>query len=306
VPQVRDGSRYWIATRLIEVDDQRYYLYTETTLAHIDALFAQRIMHAYLWLFGILIVVLLLVVRHVRLVDYAYLYQETKRANEMKDLFTNMIAHELRAPLTAMRGYASFIEEDQHATDTQKSYAAKIGGAAERLILIVNDLLDVARLQSGKLAVRNERFESKSAVASVIDAMQPIAREKKIAITMETASSTVYLTGDEKRFIQALTNLVSNALKYTKSGAITVSLEDRGDRAEIRVKDTGIGMSAENQKQLFAPFFRVEGTDTAGITGTGLGMWITKQLIELMQGSIAVESIKGIGTHVVVTLPKGS
>lgn len=302
-PVVEHTIRYWQAVRLFEVEGVSYYLFTETSLAHLDALFSERIRTAYYWLFGILAVVLLLVLRHVRLIDYAYLYRETKRANEMKDLFTNMIAHELRAPLTAMRGYASLIIENRTITEDVRTHAERIEQSAGRLVLIVNDLLDVARIHSGKLAIKSERVNVRAVITQVVDAMRMVAKEKHIAIDA-SVHSDVYIDGDEKRLYQALTNLVSNAIKYTKAGSIGLTLEERGAYAEIRVKDTGMGMSAENQKQLFAPFFRIENTETEGTVGTGLGMWITKQLVELMKGSIDVESIKGVGTHVVITLPK--
>ncbi len=97
--------------------------------------------------------------------------------------------------------------------------------------------------------------------------------------------------------------MVSNALKYTKTGTITVALEKVKGRYEIRVKDTGMGISAEDQRRLFAPYFRVASPDVDRTTGTGLGMWITKRMIEEMGGSIDVESIKGVGTHIVISFP---
>ncbi len=307
ITSAEDGIRYWNSYQQIQaVNGDMYYVYIKTSLLRVDRLFSERITNAYYWLFGILGVVLLLLIRHVRLIDYAYLYSETKKANEMKDLFTNMIAHELRAPLTAMRGYASMIRENQANSGETKEHAHRIEDASGRLILIVTDLLDVARIHSGKLSIRNERFNIHKTIHAVIDAMQSSAVEKQISLISEISPREVYVTLDEKRLHQALTNLVSNSIKYTQAGTITVALEDRSDRIEIRVKDTGMGMSAEHQKGLFAPFFRIENTETTGTVGTGLGMWITKQLIELMNGSIAVESIKGVGTHIVVTLPKNS
>ncbi len=302
-PAVLDGTRYWQSIRVIQSEYGTYYLATETSLAHIDTLFAERIRSAYYWLFGILAVVLLLVLRHVRLIDYAYLYRETKRANEMKDIFTNMIAHELRAPLTAMRGYASLIRERKDVHESVRTSAERIEQSSERLILIVNDLLDVARIHSGKLSIKSERTNVRAVITQVVDAMRMVAKEKNILVNA-VVPGDVYIQGDEKRLYQAFTNLVSNAIKYTKAGSIEITLEEFTTRVEVRVKDTGAGISAGDQKQLFAPFFRVENSDTAGTVGTGLGMWITKQLIELMKGSIDVESIKGVGTHVVVTLSK--
>lgn len=305
LPFAVNGERFWRSYKRVPgVHGEEYYIYTETSLKHIDTLFSERIMHAYYWLLAILLVVLALIIRHVRLIDYAELYRETKKANEMKDLFTHMIAHELRAPLTAMRGYASMIRELHDVDEETKKYATRIEESAGRLVLIVNDLLDVARMHSGKLSIQNERVNVQKTVVSVLEAMQSSAKEKHIVLTNEGAKNDVFVTADEKRLYQALTNLVSNSIKYTKAGEIQIHLEERADRIEIRVKDTGMGISAHDQKNLFAPFFRVEHIEVDQTVGTGLGMWITKQLIELMHGSIAVESIKGIGTHIVVTLPK--
>ena len=299
------GIRYWQGFRLLRASDaQVYYVFTETSLQHIDELFASHIMSAYYWLIGLVIVIFALLARHVRLIDYSYLYRQMQKADEMKDLYTNMIAHELRAPLTAMRGYASLIRERSGLPDDVHTHAVRIEEASTRLVFIVNDLLDVARIQSGKMNVSEEETHISDIVRSVIEELEVSAREKGITLAHDNAHGDVLIMGDPKRLHQALTNLVSNAIKYTKKGSITVSLDDRTDRVELRVKDTGMGIAAENQRKMFAPFFRVNSDDVSAITGTGLGMWITKQLIELMGGSIAVESIKGVGTHVVVVLPK--
>ncbi len=305
-PYAERGVRYWQSFRLMESQQfGTHYLFTETSLQYVDALFAKRIMNAYYWLIGLILIVLFFLIRQVRLVDYAYLYQETKKANEMKDLFTNMIAHELRAPLTAIRGYANMIGEQPDVPPTIHEKARRIEDASARLIAIVSDLLDVARIQSGKLSVTKERVKIGPVIESVI-AVQAIEAERKhITIVSEGIHTDAMLLADEKRLYQALTNLVSNAIKYTDSGTITLALTDLRTRFEIRVKDTGMGISAENQHKLFSPFFRVESEAVSQITGTGLGMWITKELIELMGGSIGVESIKGVGTHIVIVLPKG-
>ncbi len=305
IPYAENGVRYWKSYRLIRsVSGDDYYLYTKTSLQSIDAIFAERILNAYIWLVGILVVVLALVIRHVKLIDYAYLYREIKKADEMKDLFTNMIAHELRAPLTAMRGYASMIEERTDIPTDVQQYAGIIQNSSERLVDVVSDLLDVARIHSGKLSIEKTSVNLKNVIDSVMHELESTALEKSISLQFEASKEDVVINTDGNRLHQAIANLVSNALKYTKAGTITISLEVRTDRVEIRIKDTGMGISAENQKNLFAPFFRVEGKEMDATIGTGLGMWITKQLVELLKGSIAVESIRGVGTHIVVTLPK--
>lgn len=304
-PYVELGNRFWQSYRLVRSKNGvHYYIFTKTSLAHIDSLFSEHIRDAYYWLCVMLAIVLIFFIRQVRMIDYAYLYQQTKKANEMKDMFTNMIAHELRAPLTAIRGYASMIRQKDNVDDEIKTFATRIEDSSERLVTIIGDLLDVARIQSGKMSIEKSKISLQPLIDSVLDAMRPSALEKNIELKKEGTRADIFIIIDGKRLHQALTNLISNAIKYTPSGSISLDILDLGSVIELRVKDTGMGISAENQKKLFAPFFRVNRTEVDSITGTGLGMWITKQLIELMGGSIGIESIKGVGTNVVVTLPK--
>lgn len=298
-----DG-RIWLVYRALEnPDGNLYFIFTQISLSAIDKSFKIEERRALRSLIFIYIFILALVYWHIRLTDYRYLYIKAQKANEMKDLFTNMIAHELRAPLTAIRGYASMTEETL-TNPEHKKYVSRIRDSSERLLAIVNDLLDVARIQSGKLSIDKEVFDASEIVMAVTDELRVLASEKGMKLYHTGAISTHLIVGDRKRLHQALTNLVSNSIKYTKGGDIELTIEDKIMTVEIRVKDTGIGMSSEDQKKLFAPFFRVNNDDVSKITGTGLGMWITKELLELMDAKISVESIKGVGTHVVVRLNK--
>ncbi len=299
-----EQGRVWLAYRALEAQDGSiYFVYTALSLQLIDDLFAARERSAYLSLIFVYFFIAALAFWHIKLTDYRYLYITAKKVNETKDLFTNMIAHELRAPLTAIRGYAALIEEKVGDPD-HKQYAQRVKDSAERLIAIVNDLLDVARIQSGKLSVDAENTDIAEIASSVIEDLRVSAKEKEIELNFTKEGKDFTAVADRKRLYQALTNLVSNAIKYTPRGSIEIAIEEKAMLIELRVKDTGMGISSEDQKKLFAPFFRVASTDVSKITGTGLGMWITKELIELMGGKVGVESIKGVGTHVVVTLQK--
>jgi signal transduction histidine kinase len=297
-----DGGRAWQAYRAVNADGEMYFIYTLFSLSAVDSLFAAREQAAYFSLIFVYCFIIALAFWHIRLTDYRYLYIAAKKANETKDLFTNMIAHELRAPLTAIKGYGSLLEEK--ISGNEKEYATRVRESSERLIAIVNDLLDVARIQSGKLTVTLGEVNLAPVVNEVVEELRVSAKEKGIELAENVTGSNFTVRADATRLHQALINLVSNAIKYTPAGTITLSLEEKLGFVELRVKDTGMGISSEDQKKLFAPFFRVSTEDVSKITGTGLGMWITKQLIELMEGTIAVESIKGVGTHIVVTLDK--
>ncbi len=301
---LENEARTWSAYRYVQSETgDSYFIYTKLSLSATDTLFAQKERQAYMSLLFVYLFIIALAYWHIKLTDYRFLYVQAKQAIEMKDLFTNMIAHELRAPLTAIRGYASILEHNS-VNGAQKEQASRIEQSSERLLLIINDLLDVARIQSGKLTVTKEPVDVTQVIDAVLEELTISAEEKQIVLKREEILHNPVVISDTARLHQAMTNLVSNAIKYTKDGTITIGIEEKRAFVEIRVKDTGMGISSDDQKKLFAPFFRVAHADISSITGTGLGMWITKQLIELMGGSIGVESIKNVGTQIVILLPK--
>lgn len=296
------SGRQWYVYRAFENEEgELYYIFIHLSLHAVDDLFAATTRDAMFSLVLVYLFIAGLAYWHIRMTDYRQLYKEVREANEVRDMFTNMVTHELRAPLTAIRGYASMIEEKTEGQE--KEHTKRVRESSERLLTIVNDLLEVARIQSGKLAINKDLVDVSEVAEKVLEELTVSAKNKSIVLEAEGTDVRNPITTDEKRLHQVLTNLVSNAIKYTKEGSITVSVEEKHDVVEMRVKDTGMGISSKDQKKLFAPFFRVEREDVSAITGTGLGMWITKQLVELLGGTIGVESIKGVGTHVVVTLP---
>jgi two-component system, NarL family, sensor histidine kinase EvgS len=154
------------------------------------------------------------------------------------------------------------------------------------------------------LELDTKPLDIRTVIQAVVDANNLTATQKGLTLTFTKPESEIIHPLDEKRFFQIIQNLVTNAVKYTQKGGVDVTLEQTHFEISIRIKDTGMGISAEDQQKLFQPFARVGGVEKTNITGTGLGMWITRQMIALMNGSITVESIKGVGTHVVVTLKR--
>ncbi|MES2749505.1 MAG: HAMP domain-containing sensor histidine kinase [Patescibacteria group bacterium] len=300
---MESGSRFWYGYRAFtSAEGSEFFIYTKSSLAAVDQLFADREFAAYWHLFFIYIFLLLLAIWHIKLTDYRYLYTEARQAIETKDLFTHMIAHELRAPLTAIRGYASMLKEHV-VEDTYKEQASRIEVSSERLITIVSDLLDIARLQSGKLEIHPETIDVHTVVRDVVAEFTPVATQKQCQLVWDDTNTSQTIFADPKRTHQILTNIISNSIKYTDKGVVTIATHKEHSYVEVRVKDTGAGISAEDQKKLFAPFFRTKDAESSATTGTGLGMWITKELIELMGGTIGVESIQGVGTQIVMTFP---
>lgn len=304
-PLQTSEGRVWSTYRSIERSPgQFYFIYTEHSLIAIDNVFRANEQIAYVSLIYVYVFLMILAYWHIRMTDYRYLYVKAQQSIDTKDQFMNIMAHELRAPLTAMRGYASLIYESPNVPQDARTHATNINDATERLIAIVNDMLDVARIQSGKMAVAAEATDVTQVVGAVVRELSVSASEKGVNLSVEAPETAIVITSDAKRLHQAITNLVSNAIKYTPQGSITLELKELYNKVEIRIKDTGTGISHEDQQKLFAPFFRVTSDSVKKITGSGLGMWITKQFIELMGGTVAVESIKGVGTHLVVELPK--
>ena len=305
VPFYVDGDRVWQTFRYAGTHDgEDWYVFTEQSLAAADTVLEQNERSAWLLIIPVFVFIFLLAYWQFRNTDYRYLYLQAEEANKTRDLFTNMITHELRAPLTAMRGYASMIEENADASTENRQYGTRIRQSAERLLSIVNDLLEVARIQSGRLKVDFKPTDLSELIQNVVFELKPSANQKSISVDHSGTEAPVTVVTDEQRVHQILVNLVSNAVKYTEKGKIEISLTKLRKGVEIRVKDTGMGISAEDQKKLFAPFYRVESESVDQITGTGLGMWITKQLIEILGGSVGVESIKGVGTNVVIKFPE--
>jgi signal transduction histidine kinase len=300
VPLTTATGRIEQAVRYVEVAGVDYYIFSEYSRAQTDTVLAKRKQDSYLLLtliFGFLIGLAYWVNRQS---DWEKRHNKIQKTLKERDLFTNMIAHEFRTPLTAIKGYASFLQESKTMIAEEVRFADTIRESAERLVLLINDFLEIARIQSGKLTVEAKPVDLRTHVQTVVTALTEQAKSKGLQLIYTPALTPQILITDPNRFIQILTNIVSNSIKYTKSGNVELSCDTERSGLVIRVKDSGMGISAEDQQKLFSPFARVGGVEKTTTTGTGLGMWITKQMIELMNGTIAVESIKGVGTHVVL------
>lgn len=296
------GVRIWNVYRRVEIDGLFFYIFSQHDLSQIDTLMASRLQQSYLNL-TLVFVFLIALAYWIHRQSYWYAkYATLTETLRERDLFSNMIAHEFRSPLTAIKGYASFLEESAELPKNEQRFASNIRQSAEHLVALVSDFLEVARLQSGKLKVQKQSVDIRETLKTTVENLTGMATEKGLRLVYDPGTKPVVFSTDSSRLLQVLTNLVTNAIKYTKSGTVTLSCAEEYKAVVIRVMDTGMGISAEDQQKLFAPFTRVGGVDSSEITGTGLGMHITKQLIVLLGGTIGVESIKGIGTHLVVTL----
>jgi signal transduction histidine kinase len=215
---------------------------------------------------------------------------EAERANREKDQFLAVLSHELRTPLNAVLGWTQILQAADPTEPTVVRALASIRRNAEAQQRLVEDLLDVSRIVSGKLPFEREAFDLRGAIAAAVDTVRPSVEMKRICLTAQL-DQTPPAMGDAGRIQQVAGNLLSNAVKFTPpDGRITVTLRDRGDAAVLEVSDNGAGLAAELQPHIFERFRQGDGSTTRAHGGLGLGLAIVKHIVEAHGGAIAVES----------------
>ncbi len=278
---------------------------TTQTLSQADLAIKESIRNSRILLFAVVILILALFFRHSRIIDYMALYKKLKEVDQLKDDFVSMASHELRTPLSIIRGYAEFIREAPELSIQTKEHVSKIDIATKELDFLVADILDVSRIEQGRMSFKTEKMNSAALVEEVVNSLAIPAKEKGLALSFDKSkvSDTQYINADRDRLRQVLVNLAGNAVKYTEKGEVTLRQYVEDGRVYIRVDDTGIGMSEEERARLFEKFYRVRTKETEKIRGTGLGLWITAQIVKQMNGKISVESIKGVGSRFIISFP---
>jgi signal transduction histidine kinase len=299
-PSNIDGVRTWQVLRSVEIEDGVFYLFTEHKFGMIDSVMTARMQQSYFGLTAIFVFLITLAYWLNKQVNWEKNHNLLSLQLKERDLFSNMIAHEFRSPLTAINGYASFLLESKNLSKDEIRYTANISNSAKRLVVLVNDFLEVARLQAGKMKIEEKEIDICEVLTKAVEDLDVMAKEKGLKLIYKPNKKPIPITTDSARLTQVFTNIISNSIKYTDKGTVTVECEQEPGEIIILIKDTGMGISAEDQQKLFTPFSRVGDVDRSVITGTGLGMWITKQLVTILHGTIGVESIKGVGTHIVI------
>lgn len=238
--------------------------------------------------------------------------EKLKELDQMKTDFISIASHQLRTPLTAIKGYSSMLLEDTYGELPLKvrGTVEKVFQSAQRLIFIVNDLLDTSRIEQGRLQVSFERVEVANIIKDVVEELKPNAETRGIQLQLEMSpdDAEIVVQADPSKLRQVVTNLIDNAIKYTEQGSVTVALRKTsgGNRALISVKDTGFGMSAQSMQNLFQKFSRAKNVSKLHVDGSGLGLFIAKQIIEAHNGRIWAESAgENKGSQFYVELPMG-
>jgi PAS domain S-box-containing protein len=228
---------------------------------------------------------------------------ELKKNERLKTEFMNIAAHELRSPVTPIKGYLDLILHDNESNEKIKNWAKISLRNAERLLKLVNDILDVARLDSDTMRFDMEKIDPVEFLNEIVEDMRPAITNKKLEFPVNIPPSLPHILGDKNRISQVLKNLMSNSLKFTDCGSIGLNVEKKDNHILITVEDTGIGISQNELKKIFTKFYQAYTGEDRNNEGTGLGLFISKEIIKKHNGTIWAESEVGKGSRFIIQLP---
>lgn len=226
-----------------------------------------------------------------------------------KTEFVSNVSHELRTPLTSIKGYVDLLLSDivGAMTELQKDHLRIVQNNANHLVRLINDLLDVSHIDSGRFELDIFPTDMEAIIREAVDMIRPQTGEKQIDLNLDIGPDVGLVLGDRKRLMQVIINLISNSCRYTPDGGqILVSLKQTEGAVRVDVTDTGIGINVKDQAKIFQRFYRVDNTEVNEVQGTGLGLPIVKMLVELHGGRIWVDSEAGEGSTFTVILPTQS
>ena len=232
--------------------------------------------------------------------------QELEKANKLKSDFLASMSHELRTPINAIMGHASLTIDQIHGplNDRQRDALRRIRAAAQDLLTLINDLLDLARIEAGKMPVTYERVDPRIIIAEVHQQVEPMLQKRGLAFSSSVSEECREIETDRQKFKQILLNLISNAIKFTPRGGITVTVcIENGDDVRVDVTDTGIGIKGSDLDMIWEDFRQVDQSMTREVGGTGLGLSIVRKLLERLGGRASVVSTYGAGTTFTLVFP---
>ncbi len=233
--------------------------------------------------------------------ELAKAMDQAMAANQAKSAFLANISHEFRTPLNGILGYAQIFKQDDSLNEQQQDGIAVINRSGEYLLTLISDILDLSKIEAGKLEIIPEAFNFNQFLFSIAELFKMRALQKKINFDIEFANDLpTIIRGDEKRLRQIFINLLSNAIKFTEQGVVTFKVIRQNNIINLQVIDTGIGINKNDLQNIFLPF-QQSGDRNQKAEGTGLGLSITKKLIDAMDGKLQLESVLGQGSNFLVT-----
>lgn len=238
--------------------------------------------------------------------ELTYALEEVKKVSKRKTDFISSVSHELRTPLTSIKGYAAILLEEKlgHLPPEVKERLDRINRHSDELVHMVNDLLDIARIEAGKTVMKAEEQDLKNIIDTVYDLILIQCKNKNIDLVLEVAKNIPSVLADRSQIERVFINLLSNAIKFTpQNGRITLKANRKDDMAQIDIQDTGIGIPPDALSSIFEEFYRVDNPINQEVKGTGLGLSLVKHIIEAHKGKIWVESKFGKGSTFRFTIP---
>jgi signal transduction histidine kinase len=242
-------------------------------------------------------------------VENAQLFEKVKEVNEAKSEFMSTASHELKIPMTSIKGFAKLMQMGAGGdlSEQQQNFLNVITNNVDRMAQLVNDLLDVSRIEAGRIRLELHDIQITDVIQEVVQTVQNQIESKQLSLNLDLADNLPELRADHGRMVQIVTNLVSNAYKYTPAGGqITITAKSYNGEipgVAVTVQDTGYGISEEDQLKLFTTFFRSADDRIREEPGTGLGLTITKKMIESHGGELTFESVLGQGSAFTFTMP---
>jgi signal transduction histidine kinase len=231
--------------------------------------------------------------------------ERAQSADRVKSAFLATMSHELRTPLNSIIGFSGILLKEKHGplTGEQKKQLSIVQNSARHLLSLINDILDISKIESGQLQLNKHIFDLKDVINNAVETTRPFAEKKNLKIIVSVDKNIKKIKSDALRVEQILLNLLNNAIKFTESGSVSIISVIEGNYIKIKVIDTGTGIESEKIESLFKPFVQIDTGLTRQNEGTGLGLSICKRLTEMLNGKIEVESEPGKGSTFTVYLP---